>query len=435
MKAGTSQKTITPKVGLELCGFAARVQPSIGVYDDLFARSLYLENDGRKILWIHCDLIGFDNDISLRIRRAAASRLSLAEKDVFLSATHTHSGPATVFLRYCGNIDTDYLDYLTNVIVEGAQEAAGHLEDVQLNFFETRLEGISMDRRKASLNSHTDTILPVLCLRRNDGSCKAVIANYALHNVGLSSANRHISADIAGYAAQLSSSKIDGHPLVLLTNGGCGNINPTTRADDYSEAKKIGSILAMGIIAAVEQSHLCPENDLSATFFALELPQENLSPGELESIIEQHREDFENSNRDYVNTRVFAAYCQWYAETLAIIEKKQNHTPASAYIHVLKIGPAIFAGMNMEVFSSMAKQLRQASGQSQLYVVGYCDGCIGYLAPRQIYAEGGYEVEGAYKFYGNFRLSPGGFEIMLAKATDIVTAIKVQSAAARPDKC
>ena len=49
----------------------------------------------------------------------------------------------------------------------------------------------------------------------------------------------------------------------------------------------------------------------------------------------------------------------------SIIEKRRSHFPNPAFIHVLRIGPACFAGMNMEVFSSMAPQLRKASGRDR----------------------------------------------------------------------
>ncbi|MDD5596867.1 MAG: hypothetical protein PHV82_02915, partial [Victivallaceae bacterium] len=74
LKAGIAEKLITPETGIELCGYMARVQPSVGKYDDLYARILYLENGGAGIIWIHCDLIGFSNDIAARIRRAVAEK-------------------------------------------------------------------------------------------------------------------------------------------------------------------------------------------------------------------------------------------------------------------------------------------------------------------------------------------------------------------------
>jgi dTDP-4-amino-4,6-dideoxygalactose transaminase len=59
MKAGVSQVCITPPVGVDLCGYVEREQPSVGVLDDLYVRGLYLETDEERLLWLNCDLICF----------------------------------------------------------------------------------------------------------------------------------------------------------------------------------------------------------------------------------------------------------------------------------------------------------------------------------------------------------------------------------------
>jgi len=102
--AGVSQGCITPPVGVELSGFRACRQPSTGVHDDLFVRGLYLEEDGNRLLWLHCDLIGFMRDRVQRLRERLRLELGLEAHQVLLTATHTHSGPATLFLRHCGAI-------------------------------------------------------------------------------------------------------------------------------------------------------------------------------------------------------------------------------------------------------------------------------------------------------------------------------------------
>ena len=78
MKCGTSQVRITPRVGVELCGYAARVQPSVGVHDDLYVRGLYLEQGRERLLWLHADLIGYDGSWVRALRKDLAAELGLA---------------------------------------------------------------------------------------------------------------------------------------------------------------------------------------------------------------------------------------------------------------------------------------------------------------------------------------------------------------------
>jgi neutral ceramidase len=57
MRVGTSKTVITPPPGTALAGFAAREGGARGVHDDLYARALVLEDDGRRLALVLCDLL------------------------------------------------------------------------------------------------------------------------------------------------------------------------------------------------------------------------------------------------------------------------------------------------------------------------------------------------------------------------------------------
>ena len=412
MKAGTSEKLITPEVGIELCGYLARMQPSTGKYDELFVRTLYIENAGKQLVWIHCDLIGFSNELAWRIRTLVAKTLSIDPLYVVLSATHTHAGPATVRLRKCGDVDPSYVDFLEKTILDSAKEAADNIEEATMYFSESLVEGISIDRTGSKKNSHVDNRLPVIAFRRKDGSFKAVFTNFAMHNVGLSNNNRKISADIAGFAALRASSLIEGNPVVFLTNGGCGNINPALKTDDYSGVEKAGTILGDGIAGEISRLEECSDTSISSFFTEIELPLEALTKEEFTKIIEGHDNYFKTCEKNWWTGRLGEAFQLWAAETREIIEKKRLLSPAVGYAHIVKIGPVTLVGINAEVFSKMADQLRNLTGCQRLYVVGYTDGCIGYMAPAECHEDGGYAIAEAHKFYAHFGLKTGSFEML-----------------------
>ncbi len=418
MKIGTSEKLITPEPGIELCGYLLREQPSIGKYDELYARTLYLESHGNKIVWIHCDLIGFSNELAWQIRNAVAKALAIDTVNVVLSATHTHAGPATVFLRKCGDVNPAYVDFLEKTILDGVKDALRNTEDVTMHFSESAVEGISVDRTKSAKNSHVDKALPVLAFKRKDGTFKAVFTNFAMHNVGLSSNNRKISSDVAGFAAVRASSLIKGNPAVFLTNGGCGNINPAQVADDYSGVEKAGTILGDSIVSEISRLAQCSGDALSASFTELELPLNIITKEELAKIVENHQRYFDSKEDDFFTRRFREAIRIWSEETSEIIEKKRPLKPAMAYLHILKMGPLTLVGINAEVFSKMAEQLRALTGIQKLYVAGYTDGCIGYVAQSAMYEEGGYAVGDAHKFYAHFALKSGGFEMLRDKIAE-----------------
>ena len=415
MKCGTSQVCITPPVGVELCGYAARVQPSVGVYDDLYVRGLYLEQGRERLLWLHADLIGCDGFWVRALRKELAAELGLAPRQILVSATHTHAGPVTVTtLRETGAVDGEYMAGLADQFANAARAAVARPTETTLHFAETACY-LAADRRAISPNSHMDPALPVLSWRSDDGSHVAVLANYAMHNTALGPDNRHISGDAAGVAAAHIRESLPGTPTVLFTNGGCGNVNPPAQTPDYRVAQQFGRRLG-GAAAYAAQANLRPYADvsLSSELTTVRLPYALMTPDEV--VAEYERAVAECDPQLLFWQRARRAYDQWRDETLAALAAGHAPTEVEVDLQVVKIGPASFVAISGEVFSRLATDLRAAYG-SHAYVVGYANGDIGYLPPAEVYAEDGYEVNMAYKFYGsNFMVAAGSFELLRDRA-------------------
>src|ERR1039458_882972 len=252
MKVGTAQVDITPKPGVELSGFAARTQPSTGVLDPLFAKALYLADGGERVLWIHCDLVGIDRAIVLEFRDWARQRLGLTAAQVILSATHTHSGPCTIHLHECGSYDPTYVKILRGLLREAAEAALSQTEECEVIATEGHLD-LAVDRRQQA-SEHTDPRVAALGFRRSDGAFKAVAVNYAMHPVALGSSNRQISADMPGQAALRLSGQLPGRPVVLVTNGACGNLNPPAENVPYAQIEAWGGQIADAVAARLAQT-------------------------------------------------------------------------------------------------------------------------------------------------------------------------------------
>jgi hypothetical protein len=75
--------------------------------------------------------------------------------------------------------------------------------------------------------------------------------------------------------------------------------------------------------------------------------------------------------------------------------------------------------VNAEVFSAFGEALRNET-RRVVYAVAYANGVIGYLPAREAYDEGGYEVETAHYFYGDFPVRRGGLELLAGEAADLV---------------
>lgn len=417
MKSGCSKVCITPPVGIDLSGYGLREQPSLGIHDDLFLRALFLEQGKEQLLWLHCDLIGVEQNRVRALRKRMLKELNLTEHQILISTTHTHAGPATRRVRGCGDIDPAYLDLLDQYLLEAARNAVMKTDEVTLWFAEGQCY-LGIDRRATS-TAHMDPVLPVIAFRRQDGTFSAVLANYAMHNVALSSNNRLISADMAGIGASYACVQLRGNPVIFVTNGACGNINPPKQSDDFTAAEQFGKELGSNIVELVHRAERTRDTELASIMETVKIPLAVLSADEVEReyryILDAYSSVFPG---DFHDVQMKA----WREETLALIDKGHPRDYIESDLQALRIGPARFAAIGAEVFSRMADELRAAVGR-HTYVIGYSNGLVGYLPFEEAYAEGGYEVEYAHKLYMNFNLRIGGYELLRDRAVQLLKRI------------
>ena len=87
-----------------------------------------------------------------------------------------------------------------------------------------------------------------------------------------------------------------------------------------------------------------------------------------------------------------------------------------------RIGPIALLAINGEMFSRFTALLR-SSATRPLFVIAYANAAFGYIAPREAYAEGGYEVERAHFFYNSLRPRIGGLEMLADHAAELISQL------------
>ncbi|HWQ93121.1 MAG TPA: hypothetical protein VN673_15710 [Clostridia bacterium] len=411
MMAGTSQRDITPKPGGELSGFAARVQPSTGLLDPLYAKALYIKTAQSQLLWIHCDLIGYDRSIVDSFRNWAQAELRLAPDQVLLSATHTHAGPATIHLREAGEYDPAYVTFLQHKLRETAAAAMANPEKVEFVSVDSQLD-LAVDRRK-SASAHIDSRIAAFGFKRPDGSFLAAIINYPIHPVALGSTNRLISGDISGQASQSLSQQLPGTPVVFMTNGASGNLNPPAENVSFEQVSVWGQKIANAVSQLLQNAGTTNEPVLEVRSRMVRLPLDVLSEKELTACAESalnNAESLAQWNGKYV--RVVEHWCR---TLLAACRAGKVETHREAELFAVRLGKISFLGVNAEVFSDFTDWLRSAT-TGDLYIIAYANGDTGYLPTATAYIEGGYEVDVAHMFYGGFRPRRGSLELLAEEA-------------------
>src|SRR5829696_879505 len=93
LRVGAAAVVITPEMGAAMAGYYSP-RAAEGVHDDLYAKALVFEQDGRKAALVSCDLISMPHQVAAEARKLIGQQVQgLTPERVMISATHTHTGP------------------------------------------------------------------------------------------------------------------------------------------------------------------------------------------------------------------------------------------------------------------------------------------------------------------------------------------------------
>ena len=92
LRAGVGKADVTPRTGYYLGGWTRADRVAGGQHTRLFSRALVLERDGRKMALVQIDLFMVPAGMVQHIGEALAAR-GFSERNIMISASHTHSGP------------------------------------------------------------------------------------------------------------------------------------------------------------------------------------------------------------------------------------------------------------------------------------------------------------------------------------------------------
>ena len=409
MIVGAAQADITPDFAVDLSGFAARTQPATGVLDPLLVKCLYLQDGQERLLWTHADVIALDAPFVANFREWARSSLGLRPDQVIVSATHTHSAPATISLTGCGTSSERFIELLQSQARLAARRAADIAQPAVLHFATANCN-LAIDRRNKP-SAHTDHTVTALAFRSSDDTIIAAVVNYGMHPVALGATNRKISADWCGSAADSLRAQLPGRPIVLATNGACGNINPPFQDVTPQQVQELGCAVTRSLAERLLHSPSI-RAALDVRRQLVSMPLETLLPDEKNRYADKWLDAIKSNTR-------------WESALRKAIERwRITHHPDHFDIElfVLGIGPIAMITCNGELFSRFTADLRSMSNRD-LFTVTYANAAFGYIPTRAAYAEGGYETDTAHLFYNSLRPQIGSLEVLTERAADMLRTL------------
>ena len=96
MKYSISRESITPDWPMRMAGYRCRVKPNTGIYDQLYAIALLLDDGKKKALLISIDVCMIDRLFASRMKELIKLEYGLDDECIILHAIHTHAGPVVL---------------------------------------------------------------------------------------------------------------------------------------------------------------------------------------------------------------------------------------------------------------------------------------------------------------------------------------------------
>jgi neutral ceramidase len=391
-KAGTAAAKITPEPPMYLAGYGGRNGAAEGALHDIWLKVLALEAaDGRRAVLITADVCGVSRATYLRVCAALGKRCGLAQSQVLLTFSHTHTGPALdeCLQDYC---DWDaaarsrikaYTQQFETTLTDCVAEALAKLAPATLAAGEGRAT-FAVNRRNNKeaqvpdmlargepFRGPVDHCVPVLAVRRATGRLLAVVFGYACHTTTLNLLQW--SGDYAGFA-MLDLQQRYPHTQAMFFQGCGADQNPLPRRT-VELAEKYGRMLADAVSQVLER----PMRPLAATLqtavTTIDLPYEKLFD----------REDFQQwAKRN-------ALYARWAARMLKQLDAGTKFSATWPYtVQAWRMGDQLWITLAGEAVVDYSLKFRRQFG-AQTWTSGFAHELTAYIPSRRVWEEGGYE--------------------------------------------
>jgi hypothetical protein len=396
LRAGTAIIDITPEEPVKMSGYGARTALSEDVHDPLSARVVAFENEGKRLVMVSSDLLGFYGGTAEHFRKLILSEFDLKPGELFLSAIHTHDGPTLAMDEEKGHPNNlEYTKNLQGMLMEVIDKALKNTGPVKIgmgigyspvgiNRRELRFDSSGNSQIKLGRNPYgpTDKEVLVMKVAKPDGAAVASLFDYAVHATCLGGKNLTISGDVLGLAEQFVE-KILGEDIIAPAFAGAsGDIDPwfrvlpafNTEPGWVPEPVLLGTLLGEEVVHVFRDiEELSAGGDIGASYVKLDLPGKQ------------------------------------YGE----LEIKKDHPTSQFNITAAKIGEIGFVGLGGEVLTEIGLSIKAASPFKHTFVITHCNGTAGYLAPEHLYIEGGYEINSS-------RFAPKAADMVIKQAVKML---------------
>ncbi len=376
-------------------------RPAQGVHDDLWARTMIIDDGKTRIAMVAIDMIGFSADDIIDVRKSipAGQKISYS----IVTSTHTHQGPDVIGMwgkdEYSSGVDKEYLQFVKDRILESITLAVKQIRPAKITIAQD-LEGaknLVSDLRDPNV---LDPGLRILhATDAVTGNTLGTLISWANHPETLEDGNLLISSDFPHYVREsFEKGIIRGDTVVhkgrggvtIYVNGAIGGMMTTWKelgindvfnknkyfTASFKKAEAQGQRLALLAFKALDSSKTELVNSsiqLRAKTFELPLDNKLYRLGAALGI-------FTRGLSGWWKIRTEIAV--WRLGPATFI-----HEPGELYPEIANGGIETPQGQDYKIAAVETPSLRELTPGKFKFMVGLSNDMIGYIIPKSQWDE------------------------------------------------
>ena len=423
-QTGYAQVNINPPLGSAIYGYYVP-RFAKGFLDDLEIRAFALSLGEKKILMFSVDACGVDTGLIKRYCRALEQATGVNKDQIFITATHTHTGaylvPNNMFEMEEEPIHR-YADFVETRLVDAAKLALEDLKDSKMGFCVGYApERVAYIRRYKMKDGSTMTCPPIndpnidypigtLDQRVNvlrfdrEGGESVIIVNYGLHADTIN--GELLSSDWPGWMYRTLDKALDGVKCIFFNGaeGDVGSTNVHPMPGDMNDteisfdnemkspgmARFVGRALAGTVLQVYDKVAYVDVDEIDAMRRTIAIPA-NLPTPEQMPLARKYKELHDAGKDDEIPFEAMELTTV-VAEALRMCRMENGPKEFLLDLLGVKIGPVALVGIPGEPFTDIGVAIKEAEGWSMIMPCSLTNGDDGYFPMQSAYDEGGYEA-------------------------------------------
>lgn len=418
MKAGFSEKDITPSPGMEQPGGYGKDFAN-SVHDPCKVRASVFDDGTEKVAVIGVDAIMVSGELVERVRTRVKAKTGIAKDAVLICASHSHSsGPVTGVLpgeydfadqliqdlayKHTSGVNVDYLKLVEDRLVAAVTEAARKSQNVRVGVGRGFEDQVAFNRRFFMKNGlsfthpgqlNPDIVRPagpvdpevgVIGVWGEKGNCIGCVVNYTCH--ATTNPGPGFSANWIYYLEQTIRGAFGPDCVVVFIQGAAGDVTQVNNQNIYENRR--GEEWARFVGARV---------GAEAVKVLLDMPRGELTP----VAYKVHRENMKRrlptkekvaeARKIVQKTQQEVGHTRWtFAKETLLLDAIARKVPTvPVEIQVVQIGPIAFITNPAEYFCQAGLEIKSNSPFEYTFIAMLTNGCVGYVPTRQALSEGG----------------------------------------------